>query len=142
MNDSTRVWINRSILPALLYMGMIFAISSIPDDDTFPGGAIILAYPNLNNFLHIPLFGGLAWFWLGYFKSVCGTRRAAEIATVVTCGLFSVSDEIHQYFVPGRFASITDILLDLIGISAALWWARRRAASQLSPASSPGSTSG
>lgn len=30
--------------------------------------------------------------------------------------LFSISDEIHQYFVPGRFCSATDVLIDTCGI--------------------------
>lgn len=30
--------------------------------------------------------------------------------------LFSISDEIHQYFVPGRFCSVTDVLIDTCGI--------------------------
>jgi len=31
------------------------------------------------------------------------------------CGLYALADEIHQLFVPGRFGSIWDVLLDLAG---------------------------
>lgn len=31
------------------------------------------------------------------------------------CGIYAIMDEIHQLFVPGRFGSILDVLLDLAG---------------------------
>lgn len=38
------------------------------------------------------------------------------IATVI----FSACDELHQYYVPGRYGCITDVLIDSIGIAIAL----------------------
>ena len=29
--------------------------------------------------------------------------------------LYAISDEIHQYFVPGRSAEIRDVLIDVLG---------------------------
>lgn len=124
--DQQARWLNASLVPPLLYMGFIFALSSIPDDASFSGPALLLAYPNLNNFLHIPLFGGLAWLWLGYLRQTLPNNRTAEILCVTICLLFALSDELHQMFVPGRFASVTDVLLDVVGILAVVWWARRR----------------
>ena len=34
---------------------------------------------------------------------------------VAACALYAVSDEIHQYFVPGRSMMISDMLLDSVG---------------------------
>jgi VanZ family protein len=39
------------------------------------------------------------------------------IASVV-----AIADEIHQAYVPGRDASITDVLLDIVGISLVLFF--------------------
>jgi VanZ family protein len=55
--------------------------------------------------------------------------RAAGMA-IVLAGLYSLSDEFHQWFVPGRTAAATDCLIDVSGAAAgqgvvAAW--RRRA---------------
>lgn len=35
--------------------------------------------------------------------------------------LYAVSDEYHQYLVPGRFGLYSDVLIDMIGIIIATW---------------------
>jgi len=35
--------------------------------------------------------------------------------------IVAIADEIHQAYVPGRDASVTDVLLDVVGISLALF---------------------
>ncbi len=41
---------------------------------------------------------------------------------VIALGV-GIADEIHQAYVPGRDASITDVLLDFVGISLVLFFA-------------------
>ena len=38
--------------------------------------------------------------------------------SLVIGGLYAVSDEIHQYFVPGRSCQLSDMLLDSAGVAA------------------------
>lgn len=63
---------------------------------------------------HFTIFaalGFLAFLTSGQKKLLCkGTA-----AVLVFCGLYAVSDEIHQYFVPGRACMVRDILLDTCG---------------------------
>lgn len=42
------------------------------------------------------------------------------IISVIVCILFAAGDELHQYFVPGRSALVTDVLIDSIGALIAL----------------------
>lgn len=37
---------------------------------------------------------------------------------LIICILYAASDEIHQFFVPGRSAQVKDVLIDSIGASA------------------------
>lgn len=37
------------------------------------------------------------------------------LITIVICFLYAVSDEIHQYFVPGRACRLFDVLIDISG---------------------------
>lgn len=37
------------------------------------------------------------------------------VASILLTGIYGASDELHQYFVPYRFADIGDILADFLG---------------------------
>ena len=52
--------------------------------------------------------------------------KRTYIFAVVLCVLYSISDEVHQYFVPGRSAGVIDILIDTVGSSLGVWnWANK-----------------
>ena len=48
-----------------------------------------------------------------------GSRYPATWALVLAV-LYGATDEFHQSFVPGRDMSVSDLMVDLIGASAAL----------------------
>ena len=113
-------------LPVIL-MGMIFLLSSIPGD--VEGGVlkvITTLEPSLQNLLHIPLFGLLQFLWLRGFASRGTTGAAAIVASFCITLSYGALDELHQYFVPGRYASLLDLGLNLLGVvlgTIAFWWA-------------------
>ena len=39
-----------------------------------------------------------------------------KVSTIIFCFLYAISDEIHQYFVPGRACRVSDIFIDTCGI--------------------------
>lgn len=103
------------------YMGGIFVLSDLPDRG---GGGLIDGAPELLlNLLHIPLFAGLTWCLL---MSLCDGRwsrtGSRELYAVIwlLAGTYAGLDEWHQSFVPGRFASIDDFMLDCLGIAGLL----------------------
>lgn len=69
----------------------------------------------LRKYAHIAVFGLFGFFTIGYF------RRFVTVTMI--CTGYAVFDEIHQLLVPGRGASIKDILLDVVGIliGIAIW---------------------
>jgi VanZ family protein len=65
---------------------------------------------------HFVIFFLLSFFLLMTIK---GNRRIELKYILLTLFIslaYAISDEIHQYFVPGRDASIDDILIDTSGI--------------------------
>lgn len=52
-----------------------------------------------------------------------GKKRRVFVWALVLCVLYAASDEIHQFFVPGRSMQLTDVLLDTLGsaLGALLW---------------------
>ena len=113
---------------ALAYTGGIFLLSSIPDDgdpETTAEQLLQWATPQLQNLLHIPLFGGLAAVWYWTWVSFLHDRRRSAIAAFLVTGTYAFLDEWHQLHVPGRFGSLTDIVLNLIGIVTILLFLAR-----------------
>lgn len=60
-----------------------------------------------------------AYFILGLFLFNAITKRKT-IYTLLIGSLYALSDEIHQYFIPGRACSLVDVLIDSLGILAAI----------------------
>ena len=105
----------RYSLYALVITLLIIYVSSMP-------GSARLSFGTLNeqiisNLAHIPAFAFLTFLWVKTFENN-ERLNFFWINSLVITGLilFSISDEIHQSFVPGRTASIWDVGLDLIGI--------------------------
>ena len=99
---------------ALAYMIGVFWLSSQPGQELTRWGWSRF----LLNLGHIPLFAGLA---LVTFWAIVGPPRAWRALIVgVLCLGFAVTDEWHQHYVPGRVASLGDVVSDAIGIALGL----------------------
>src|SRR5688572_17265433 len=101
----------RALAPTLGWAATIFVLSS------FPGSA----YPttdlvNADKLVHVAIYallGGLCARGLARGWSL-GTGRALSLAAM-TAALYGVTDELHQWFVPGRNADWRDVVADAAG---------------------------
>ncbi|MDP6581119.1 MAG: VanZ family protein [Vicinamibacterales bacterium] len=112
-----RVWLWG---PAWAMMAVIFVLSSLAH---LPTAAAAVD----DGVAHALEFGVLAATLLRGFAGARWhgvTVRAAWLAVVLTI-LYGVTDEVHQWFVPGRTAEIADLSADAIGATVAvgLIWA-------------------
>lgn len=60
------------------------------------------------------------YFSLGFLVSLVlstyfNSRRKNIIFSTLLCAVYAASDELHQYFVPGRACMLRDVLLDTTG---------------------------
>lgn len=95
----------------------IFCLSSISDQGAANDSLNPLAWisPNVQNFLHLPVYGVLAalWFWsLSHWVDETGYKYLLALILTLNYGLL---DEWHQTFVPGRYGTLTDASFDAIG---------------------------
>ncbi|MDO3377635.1 VanZ family protein [Geoalkalibacter halelectricus] len=117
------------VLPLLL-MVAIFGLSSISFDLAAPEkSALGWMPPTLQNFLHIPLYGFLAFLWFGALAALGVAGRTRLVAAGLIAFSYGVLDELYQTTVPGRFGSLSDVAFNSLGIVLALWfcsWFQRR----------------
>ena len=90
MTRRVRVW-----GPAWATMVLIFVLSSISGLPPAPGGVDD---------------SGARWR---------GVRVRAAALAVLLATLYGVTDEAHQWFVPGRTAEVTDLVADALGAAVA-----------------------
>ena len=64
------------------------------------------------HFLEYALLGFLVLNMLKDYKKI---NIKLIIISILICILYAISDEIHQYFVPGRSCQFTDVLIDSTG---------------------------
>jgi VanZ family protein len=98
-------------LPALLYMALIWQLSSMPI--TLPMASL----PFRDKLAHIVEYAMLG---LLAANAVRGTWPALSLpkalfAAALLTSTWGYLDEVHQAFVPGRHASAFDLLADVVG---------------------------
>lgn len=106
----------------VLYMAVLVALSLAPMDSyALTPRFIVDISPDLQNLMHGPCFGVLAFLSLMTFKS-SKARGGVTLVVLVGSGviLFSTVLELLQSFVPGRYASLTDMIFNIVGIVAVL----------------------
>lgn len=99
-------------LPVLMWAGVIFVLSSIPDlKSEFPSSWDLV----LRKLAHMTEFAILALLLLRAFRN-SGELMVQDWAFVfLIVMLYAVSDEIHQSGVGGRHGSFWDVLIDMAG---------------------------
>ncbi len=136
-----------SVILLLAWMFMIFSLSAqTADDSSNTSGSIIatfikLFYPDFeelskaeqNNliepfqfivrkgahFMAYAILGLLAFLSVVTYESLL--LRWQVLISLAVCLLYSVSDELHQLFVPGRSGEIRDVCIDLCGSMLAIF---------------------
>lgn len=103
-------------LPVVAWAALIFVASSVSGASTGLG-------------VWDEVLRSLAHFGEYAVLGILLTRAVPAAAAVPLGVLYAVSDEVHQSFVPGRAATVTDVAIDAAGVLAGVlaWrrWARR-----------------
>ncbi len=107
------------LLPPVTMMIVIFMISSQPGS-AFPHyGWWDVVWENGGHFLGYALLGAAWWYALRQGGPAWGWSV-----------LYALSDEFHQFFVPGRAADWRDVVVDALGAALAVFLSAKIAHSQ------------
>lgn len=151
--DNRRRYLIVSWMAVLIWAALIFWFSAQPAQDSdhlSRGLTSIIAdlldgllgdFPfnlnSANNYLR-KCAHFLVYFVLGFlvkngFRASGYSAGKGFVIALAVCFLYAVSDELHQFFVPGRGAQLSDVMLDsfgaLVGIglyTVLLTWMDRR----------------
>jgi VanZ family protein len=102
-------------LPVLLYVGIIFTLSSQPHLQP------PLHFVNADKLMHLLEYGGLGVLLARALRggmTVLRPARGAVVAIAIGAGI-AATDEWYQSFVPGRQSSVYDALADTVGCALA-----------------------
>jgi len=98
--------------PVIAYAALIFIFSSI--SQPMPS---VEPFPHFDKLCHFLEYGILSFLLIRALGS-SGMNRAGlslRIAAVILAVAYGITDELHQYFVPGRNMELMDVLSNTLG---------------------------
>lgn len=101
--------------PPLLYMALIFAISSLEQPPLPMPKFEWLTIDKIYHFIEYGILSVLLTIAFVNASPKWFPESRIWVAAALISILYGASDEIHQMFVPGRFATIADWVSDVIG---------------------------
>ncbi len=98
--------------PAIAWAAVLFGLSSVPGR-VYPRVSLTFA----DKLVHIAVYAVFGWLCA---RALLWTKRARPrwrtlVAAVALASSYGISDEVHQWFVPGRSADWRDVVADAIG---------------------------
>jgi VanZ family protein len=118
MNKFFKYW-----LPALVWAGVIFWLSSVPDLESGLEQDFIL-----RKIAHILEYAILTFLFLRALAKENLSIGKIVISSIVFSLFYALTDEYHQAFVFGRESSLKDVGIDSVGIilTSILWYTKHR----------------
>ena len=98
-------------LPVIMYCLFIFVLSSLPYPEKLP------KYPHIDKLAHFIEYAALGALFFRAFKTLqwLGKKHMLIFTSIAASIVYGLSDELHQYFIPYRNASLLDIAADSAG---------------------------
>jgi len=101
----------KKYLPSLAWMMVIFFLSSRSTTGIFSD----------DQFFRLIIFKSLHLIEYAILSSLLFLASRKIDRTVAITYLYAITDELHQFFVPGRTCQFSDTIFDLIGIIIGLF---------------------
>jgi VanZ family protein len=94
-------------------MFLIFTLSSIPGD-SLPSVEFKWA-DKIAHFFVFGILGSTLYRGLFYAQRLFW-RKYSDVMCILICFLYGTIDELHQFFIPGRYTSLSDWIADILGV--------------------------
>ena len=113
-------------LPLIIYCIAIYIQSDLPASEHIP------SFEFSDKILHFLAYAVMGVLFYRAYQTlrIKGDPRMLILLSVVSASLYGISDEIHQYYVPFRHASIYDGIANFLGALCGVCLYHRWAASR------------
>ncbi|MCF8068015.1 MAG: VanZ family protein [Desulfobacterales bacterium] len=103
--------------PLAAYCGLIFFMSSRPAPEQIP------QFFCVDKLIHMGEYGLLSMLFYRAYGTTTLYKKTIRlvILSILSAGLYGISDEFHQAFNPTRHPSIADIIADFSGACLGVW---------------------
>ena len=101
---------------ATVYTLLLIGISLLPSGTNLVGGWDTAISPGLQNMLHVPAYIALV---ILAFLALCpslNVHLTGMVLLSLSCCIFGMTLEFVQIAIPGRTGSLTDAMLNIIGV--------------------------
>jgi VanZ family protein len=103
---------------AVVWMVVIFTLSS---QSNFPFVPLAWQSEVASMAAHATEYLILAvLLWMAAARTSWLGEHTAVVVLGIAC-LYAISDEAHQFFVPGRVTDVRDLLIDVLGVALGVW---------------------
>tara|TARA_Y100001970_G_scaffold76747_3_gene97496 strand:+ start:13628 stop:14023 length:396 start_codon:yes stop_codon:yes gene_type:complete len=103
------------IIFSIMWMIFIFILSS-QSSEKFQEISYSIKWLKFQSFIaHFTLYFILGFFYMNFLHLYVKNKIKKILYYFLLIIFYSIFDEVHQYFVPGRFFEIIDILFNIIG---------------------------
>ena len=102
------------LLLTLAYMALLFVLATLPDTGR-SDELMSLVPPGLQDLAHVPAYGLLALLWIITLKNRGMAHQESLVLAPFLASTYGALTEICQIWTPGRFPSVWDGLLDIVG---------------------------
>lgn len=103
-------------VPLIVYWLILFTLTTLPSANVPKVGI----YDKVEHFLAFFILGSLLYLKFRTQEKFHLGRKYPEVVTIVTTAIYAAFDEIHQYFIPGRYMDYYDWRADMIGCATAV----------------------
>lgn len=101
--------------PAIFWAILIFVLSSF---SSLKSPVVVFNFQDkVNHFIFYGIFGIFLARAFFYQDKLEWARRRWQFVAILFGILYGISDEFHQYFVPGRYVEFWDVVADGLGAS-------------------------
>lgn len=99
-------------LPVIIYCGLIFMQSSYPASEKLP------QFSGADKLWHCIAYALLGMLFYRAFGAtpIDLNDKGLLLLSIGCASIYGLSDELHQYFVPARQASLADVGADICGV--------------------------
>ncbi len=108
INNFIKYW-----LPVLLYAFIIYYFSSLPNPINSIVPNNLQPYFDFNTFIYHTIQFAILNFL--FYRALKTTGKNPQTLSILFTVLYAITDEIHQFYVPGRVSSVFDVAIDFLG---------------------------